>query len=83
LSRTYPKLILELLYGMELTGDEVDADQVLHWMASIAAAFGDLDPGERADLVSTARELADEAESNGDPDRADAFRRVADAEDAA
>ncbi len=84
MSRAYPKLVLGLLYGMEQrSGDEVDSDQVLHWMTWIAEAIGDLDQAERSTLVSTARDLADEAESLRDKARADAYRRIADAEDAA
>ena len=81
-SQTYPKLVLELLYGMDqLSGDGADSDQVLHFMAWIGEAIGDLDESERLTLVSTARELADEAETSGDLVRADALRRFADAED--
>lgn len=68
---------------MEAVGDEVDSDQVLHWMTWIAEALGELDQAERSELVSTARQLADEADNEGDHDRAEAYRRIADAEDPA
>jgi hypothetical protein len=82
MSGALSRLALELLVGMEeLQGEDPDADQVLNWMADIGAAIGDLDAAERADFVRVARELAAEAEAAGEGERAEAYARVADAED--
>ncbi|MEW6225094.1 MAG: hypothetical protein AB1627_10755 [Chloroflexota bacterium] len=74
------RLTVNLLYDLDATGDEIDSDQVLHWMASIAEAIGDLDDDQRRAFVAEARSAADEAERSGDPERAAGIRRIADAE---
>ena len=79
MSEAYPRLVLELLVGMEaLDGDGADEDQVLHWMAGIGDAIEGLDPGEREQLVFVTRSMAAEAEASGDAQAAERYRRAGD-----
>ena len=80
MSEPLARATLEVMYELESSGGDIDIDQVLNWMASLGEAIGDLASDERAILGEVAGRMAAEAEARGDADRADAYRRIADAE---
>jgi hypothetical protein len=81
--RPFHRVVLAMLYDLDATeGEPVDPDQVLLWMQAVAEAIGQLDPAERREFIDGARQMADEAARGGDDDRAAAYARVADAEEA-
>ena len=82
MSEPLARATLEVPYALETSGGDVDIDQVMHWMAGLGEAIGELDPMERSVLVDVPRRMAAEAAARGDDDRADAYQRIADAESA-
>jgi hypothetical protein len=75
---------LALLYDLDAADfdDGIDVDQLLHWQEVIAEGIGDLGTDQRRLLVATARAMSADASAAGDADRAAAYDRIADVEDA-